>query len=67
MTKKKRKAGPYFISEGAGIIEIWHHQKLEVVKIWVYNTVQEGIEALAEAEVECDRLNAEYRNKQSND
>ena len=64
MAKKKRITEPYFISEGAGIIEIWHAQRLEVVKIWVYNTVQEGIEALADAEAERDRLNAEHRKEQ---
>lgn len=57
MAKKKRNTGPFFISEGAGIIEIWHAQSLKVVKNWFYNTVQEGIEALAEAEAMLERLN----------
>lgn len=61
MAKKKRKTEPYFISEGAGIIEIWHAHSLEVVKTWFYNGVKAGAKALAEAEVECERLNEEYR------
>lgn len=50
----------YFISEGAGIIEIWNKTR-EVERTWYYDAVKAGVEALAAAEAECARLNAEYR------
>lgn len=49
---------PYFISEGAGIIEIWNG-KGEVEKTWYYDAVKAGVEALAAAEAECAMLNGE--------
>lgn len=55
------EAEPYFISEGAGIIELYKSTPNEVVKTWFYDAVKAGVEALAEAEAECARLNAEYR------
>ena len=61
MAKKKQEMELYFISEGAGIIEIWHWKRREVVKSWFYNYVKAGVEALAEAEAECARLNTECR------
>jgi hypothetical protein len=61
MAKKKQEMEPYFISEGAGIIEIWHRNRREVVKAWFYNYVKAGVEALAAAEAERDRLNAKWR------
>lgn len=51
---------PYFISEGAGIIEIWNKAR-EVVKTWYYDAVKAGVVALAAAEAECARLNEEWR------
>lgn len=57
---------PYTISEGAGIIEVYN-EKLEAVKSWFYSDVKAGVKALAEAEAERDRLNAEWRKEQSND
>ena len=51
---------PYIISEGAGIIELYNEQ-LDVVKAWFYNDVKAGVKALALAEAERDRLNAEWR------
>lgn len=61
MAKKKQEMELYFISEGAGIIEIWHKKRREVVKSWFYNHVKAGVEALVEAEAELARLNAEPR------
>lgn len=58
---------PFFISEGAGIIELYKETTDEVVKAWFYDTVKAGVEALAAAEAERDRLNAEYRKEQSNE
>ena len=55
---------PYFISEGAGIIELYNRTPDEVVKTWYYDAVKAGVEALAEAEAECARLNVEYRKEQ---
>jgi cell division protein FtsL len=51
---------PYTISEGAGIIEVYN-EKLEAVKAWFYRDVKAGVKALAEAQAERDRLNAEWR------
>lgn len=51
---------PYIISEGAGIIEVYN-EKREAVKAWFYDDVKAGVKALAEAEAERDRLNAEWR------
>lgn len=51
---------PYTISEGAGIIEVYN-EKLEAVKAWFYSDVKAGVKALAAAEAECARLNAEHR------
>lgn len=55
------EAEPYFISEGAGIIELYNRTPDELVKTWFYDTVKAGVEALAEAEAECARLNEEYK------
>lgn len=56
---------PYSVSEGAGIIEVYN-EKREAVKAWFYSDVKAGVKALAEAEAERDRLNAEWRKEQSN-
>ena len=55
---------PFFISEGAGIIELYKGTTDEVVKAWFYDDVKAGVEALAEAEAECARLNEECRKEQ---
>lgn len=57
---------PFQISEGAGIIEIWRDEQ-EVTRYWCYNTIADGVKALAEAEAECARLNEERRKEHAND
>lgn len=61
------EAEPYFISEGAGIIELYKKSHDEVVRTWFYDAVKAGVEALNEAEAECARLNAEWRKEKNND
>ena len=56
---------PYFISEGAGIIELYKKTVDDVVKTWFYDDVKAGVEALAAAKAECARLNAEQRKEQN--
>ena len=57
---------PYTISEGPGIIEVYN-EKREAVKTWFYSNVKEGVKALAEAEAERDRRNAEWRKENAHE